>query len=125
MFLVEPESGKNAYYPSTRALGAAIRRGDLGPQARIFHQTTNQWLPITVHPEYRRVEAEEDRLSAQRLRRKRWTFLSASELDNAPDGDPPLPEPPASGPILVPEELEPSWLGSTFRRLRNLAHLRA
>ncbi|MGH7535224.1 MAG: hypothetical protein ACREMG_06530, partial [Gemmatimonadales bacterium] len=122
-----PESGKNSYYPSARALGAAIRRGDLGPQARIFHQTTNQWLPITVHPEYRRVEAEEDQLSAQRLRRKRWTFLSLSgpELDGTPEGYPPPPEYPASGPILVPGELEPSWLGSTFRRLRNLAHLRA
>ena len=47
MFLVEPRAGERCHYPSARALSAAIRRGELGPHARIFHQTTSRWLPIS------------------------------------------------------------------------------
>jgi len=92
MFLVEPASGQRCQYPSAQALGAAIRRGELGPQALIFHKTRNRWLPITVHPEYRKV---------------------------APTA-PPGPEPPRM-PFLIPGDGEPSWLGAAFRHLMHLA----
>jgi hypothetical protein len=78
MFVVEPGSGKNKGYSSARELGAAIRRGELGPQARIYHRATDRWLPITVHPEYRKVAAER-RLSAARDAGQAWTFLPGSD----------------------------------------------
>lgn len=125
MYLVEPEPGQRCHYSSARALGAAIRRGELGPQARIFHQAANQWLPISVHPEYRRAESEWEQGTVHRVRTRGWTFFP--EL--APEVDPLLgiARPPegfveeASGPMLIPGDGEPSWLGSAFRHLLHLA----
>ena len=119
MFVVEPGTGKNKGYATARELGAAIRRGELGPQAKIYHRATDRWLPITVHPEYRRAAAEREETSGMALQQRRWTFLPESERQAAAAqsarGD--------GGPTLIPGDPSPSWLGSTMRRLRGLAHL--
>lgn len=118
MFVVEPGSGRNRAYASARELGAAIRRGELGPHARIYHRSTDRWLPITVHPEYRRVAAEREQRIARELQSRQWTFLADARREAAAAarevGDEAL---------LIPGDPQPSWLGSTFRRLRSLAHL--
>src|SRR5690242_13961202 len=122
MFLVEPESGQRRHYSSARALGAAIRRGELGPQARIFHQASNQWLPITVHPEYQRAEEEWEHRSVHRLRHRGWTFFPGA-ADGQADGDPlEALTPPAdpAAPVLIPGDGEPSWWGPAFQRLFHL-----
>lgn len=120
MFLVEPESGQRCQYRSAGALGEAIRRGELGPRARIFHRTTQRWLPITVHPEYRRVESAREAVNRQ-WREWEWTFLAQRPV-HEPE---PLLEPGTFGPIprrssaamvLVPGGGRRSWLG-TLRRL--------
>lgn len=121
MFLVEQDSGQRRHYTSARALGTAIRRGELGPQARIFHQASNQWLPITVHPEYQRAEEEWERISVSRLRHRGWTFFPSTAATQA--GEDPLlaltpPEPRA--PALIPGDGEPSWWGTAFQRLFHL-----
>ena len=122
MFLVEPASGQRCQYPSAQALGAAIRRGELGPQALIFHKTRNRWLPITVHPEYRKVETELGPENVQRLRSRFRTPLwgATREGDAQAPSAPPGPEPPRM-PFLIPGDGEPSWLGSAFRHLMHLA----
>ena len=116
MFLVEPASGRPKAYGSVHELGAAIRRGELNAQARIFHRATARWLPITVHPEYRRVAAEHERRSAAALQMRQWTYLS---------GEPAPPELPADPPRVdgsaAEQQRECSWLGTTVRRLRNIA----
>ena len=122
LFLVEPESGQRCHYSSARALGVAIRRGALGPQAQIFHQTSNRWLPITVHPEYRRAELDWEQRSARQLRGRRWTFLSEPPVEkDGPVADSPPPDYPGMVPLLVPGEHEASWLGSAVRHLLQLA----
>jgi hypothetical protein len=122
LFLVEPESGQRCHYSSARALGVAIRRGELGPQAKIFHQASNQWLPISVHPEYRRVESDWEESSARQLRARRWTFLSEPPLENdRPVADSAPPDYPGMESLLVPGEGEKSWLGSAVRHLLQLA----
>jgi hypothetical protein len=122
LFLVEPESGQRCHYSSARALGVAIRRGELGPQAKIFHQASSQWLPISVHPEFRRAEAECEEGSARQLRARRWTFLSEPPPENdRPVADPAPPDYPGMVPLLVPGEGETSWLGSAVRHLLHLA----
>ncbi len=127
MFVVEQGSGKDQVYASARELAAAIRRGELGAEARIYHRATAQWLPITVHPEYRRVTAERDRIASLQLRDRHWTFLPNGGPREGPGSAPApavaRPADHASGPVLIPGDPEPSWLGSTLRRLRNLAHL--
>jgi hypothetical protein len=122
MFLVEQDSGQRCHYSSARALGVAIRRGELGPQARIFHQASNQWLPISVHPEYQRAEAEWEQKSVSRLRHRGWTFFpetAAAQADQDPlrDHMPPT-APPAQ--VLIPGDGEPSWWGTAFQRLFHL-----
>jgi hypothetical protein len=118
MYLVEPESGQRCHYQTARALGAAIRRGELTPRAKIFHQTSSQWLPITVHPEYRRAEADWDHRSVRRLSMRAWTFLP-----DASHRDDPVPSGAADeqGLMLIPGDGEPSWLGTAFRHLLHLA----
>jgi hypothetical protein len=121
MFVVEPGSGKSKGYSSARELGAAIRRGELGPQARIYHRTTDRWLPITVHPEYRKAAAERERKGARELQGRHWTFLPGSPTEEAVPA-PQLGVQAPSGLELIPGDPPASWLGSTFRRLRGLAH---
>jgi hypothetical protein len=123
MFLVEPESGQRCHYSSPRALGAAIRRGELGPQARIFHQASNQWLPITVHPEYHRAEEEWEQSSVHRLRHRGWTFFPGAS-DGPPQDDPLLALAPPREPapqVLIQGEREPSRWGSALQRILHLA----
>jgi hypothetical protein len=122
LFLVEPESGQRCHYSSARELGVAIRRGELGPQAKIFHQTSNQWLPISVHPEYRKAESDVEEGSARQLRARRWTFLSESqEKHDRPVAESTAPDYPGMVPLMVPAEGETSWLGSAVRHLLQLA----
>src|SRR3954453_14872258 len=103
LFLVEPESGQRCHYSSARALGVAIRRGELGPQAKIFHQASNQWLPISVHPEYRKAESDWDEGNARQLRARRWTFLSEPPADH-PVAESTEPDYPGMVPVAVPGE---------------------
>ncbi|MGH7630269.1 MAG: hypothetical protein ACREOF_13000 [Gemmatimonadales bacterium] len=113
MFLVEPESGQRCHYRSAGALGAAIRRGELGPQARIFHQTTNRWLPITVHPEYRKVESAREEAYGQQLRDRPWTFLAERPVEEPPtDTFRPIPTTSSSTLVLIPKGGQRSWLGA-------------
>jgi hypothetical protein len=121
LFLVEPESGHRCHYSSARELGVAIRRGELGPQAKIFHQKSSQWLPISVHPEYRRAESDCEEGSARQLRARRWTFLSEPPaMSDRPAARSTTPDYPGMVPIMVPGEAETSWLGSAFRHLLHL-----
>jgi hypothetical protein len=80
MYLVERKPGQQALYRSPDELAAAIQRGEVDSDARIFHRASSTWLPITVHPAYR------DRMGAPRVEtdrprqpppRKQWTFLQA------------------------------------------------
>jgi hypothetical protein len=112
MYLVDLGSGKHELYRSQEELAAAIRKGDVGPQSRIYHRSSCTWLPITVHPEFKRFAAE--RASSKTWRRQ-WTFLRD-----------PAPEPAASEDSPQAEEAFPSqphtpkWrqiLESAFRKL--------
>ena len=57
MYLVEIEAGREQVYPSVEALAAAIQRGVIGPDSRIFHRASSSWISITLHPEYRKAMA--------------------------------------------------------------------
>ena len=117
MFLVEPVTGRTCSYRSAGALGEAIRRGDVGPRARIFHRITQQWLPITVHPEYRKVESARETLNSQ-WRHWEWTFLAhrpEPEQEAAPGMYRPIPRRSSSQMVLMPEAGRRSWFGALKR----------
>jgi hypothetical protein len=91
MYLVEIETGREALYDSVKALAAAIRRGEVGPQARIFHRTSSSWISITLHPEFRKAAAARARESLPPLARTQWTFFGVEpkgrEIDEAQEAN--------------------------------------
>jgi hypothetical protein len=81
MYLVELQPGTEVLYNSVAELTAAIRSGDVGSQSWIYHRASSTWVPITVHPEYKRAGGEHRPLELLPLKRKRWTFFNAEGLD--------------------------------------------
>lgn len=81
MYLVELQPGTEVLYHTVAELTAAIRRGDVGSQSWIYHRASSTWVPITVHPEYKKVTGETEPLALPPLRRKRWTFFNAEGID--------------------------------------------
>jgi hypothetical protein len=75
MYLVEIETGREALYDSVDALRAAIRCGDVGPQARIYHRASSSWISITLHPEFRKAAAARAGEPLPPLARSQWTFF--------------------------------------------------
>jgi len=81
MILVEVDTDTRKQFNSTAELAEAIARGEVGPNARVYHHLREQWLPITRHPEFQRRWAAPDR-PLPPLERTRWTFFSV-EPDEA------------------------------------------
>jgi hypothetical protein len=79
MYLVELQPGTEVLYHTVAELTAAIRSGDVGSQSWIYHRASSTWVPITVHPEYKRVTGQHAIVTADLppLTRKRWTFFNA------------------------------------------------
>ena len=74
MILVELETGTQRPFGSTSELIEAIRKGEVGPGARIYHSARDQWLPVTTHPLFRKTW---DERPLPPLPRRQWTFFSA------------------------------------------------
>ena len=83
MYLVELQPGTEVLYHSVAELTAAIRSGDVGSQSWIYHRVSSTWVPITVHPEYKKVTGLPSSVELPPLTRKRWTFFNAEGV-NAP-----------------------------------------
>ena len=114
MYLVDLGFGEETLFRSGDELAEAIRRGIVGEQSRIYHRARATWLPITVHPEYRRITAEHPAAPRATSRQRQWTFMRGEEADATPS---PLPDPPAQQVVVIPQASR-SWrqsLGSAFR----------
>jgi hypothetical protein len=81
MYLVELQPGTEVLYQTVGELTAAIRSGDVTSESWIYHRASSTWVPITVHPEYKRVSGEHAVLELPPLTRKRWTFFNAEGVD--------------------------------------------
>jgi hypothetical protein len=81
MYLVELEPGREQLYQSVEALASAIRRGEVGPEARIYHRASSTWLSITVHPAYKKIATPQATPSPPA--RRRWTFFGLEPLRRA------------------------------------------
>lgn len=57
-FLVAVRPGLELVYRTPFALRAAMRRGEITPDSRIYHRAASRWISITEHPEYRKFLAE-------------------------------------------------------------------
>jgi hypothetical protein len=114
MYLVDLGSGKETLFRSGPELAEAIRRGVVGEQCRIYHRTRATWLPITVHPEFRRITAEHAAPRPGAAGRRHWTFMPPEASEPAPA---PPPSPTSQDVMVLPPTAR-SWrqsLGSAFR----------
>ncbi len=53
MYRIELAPGEEALFKSIDEMAAGIANGVISSQARIWHQTSNKWLPIEFHPHYK------------------------------------------------------------------------
>jgi hypothetical protein len=107
MYLVELSPGMEMIYGSLSEFTDAVRRGEVTPDARVFHRARSQWLPVTEHPKYREVIAA---LSAPRFgpARKEWTFLPAkSGREPVVPVELPLEPGPEAEPVAVARPARP------------------
>ena len=84
MILVQGPSGDQRQFRSSRELTEAIRRGELAPEARIYHRIAARWLPITVHPAFRRQITERLAERLPPLARTMWTFFAIDSPEQSP-----------------------------------------
>ena len=111
MYLVELQPGTEVLYHSVAELTAAIRCGKVGPQSWIYHRASSTWVPITVHPEYKKATGGNEAVLLQ-LKRKRWTFFNAEGIDEPvavaqPGQATPVAMKAEAAPALVPETGKP------------------
>jgi hypothetical protein len=120
MYLVEIETGREKLYDSVEALGAAIRRGEVGAQSRIYHRTSSSWISITLHPEFKKAIAIRESEPLPPLARTKWTFFGAElksrEIDEAPATGAKVKQPAAK-----PEESHRGFRGLLARAFRSRA----
>jgi hypothetical protein len=84
MYLVERRPGNEVLYRSPAELAAAIDRGEVDSQSRIFHRATSTWISITLHPHFRAKAAERSREPLPPLARKSWTFFAVEARSDGP-----------------------------------------
>jgi hypothetical protein len=54
MYRIELRPGQEISYQSFDEFAAAVQAGDVTADARVWHGASSTWLPITVHPHYKR-----------------------------------------------------------------------
>ncbi len=118
MFLVEIESGREELYETTTELASAIRRGTVGPQSRIYHRISSSWVSIAVHPEYRRMLAEQLRDPLPPLARNHWTFYGLEP--RAREMEPAASDVGAAAPVSPDDPQAPSRWRSFFSRVLDI-----
>ncbi len=57
MYRIELRPGQEVSYQSFDEFAAAVQGGDVTAGARVWHGASSKWLPITVHPHYKRALA--------------------------------------------------------------------
>jgi hypothetical protein len=54
MYRIELRPGQEVSFQSFDEFAAAVRAGEISADARVWHGASSKWLPVTVHPHYKR-----------------------------------------------------------------------
>ena len=54
MYRIEVTPGEETVFRTMEELAVAIRNGLVTPRARIYHNASQKWLPIGLHPHYKK-----------------------------------------------------------------------
>ena len=121
MYLIERRSGREELYRSKAELAAAIDRGEVDSESRIFHRTTSKWISITLHPLYKaRMAARPKELPP--LVKKSWTFLPMEAPEAPTDTAAELDPDPTAADQADQARSRPRMGLSPFRALRRMLH---
>jgi hypothetical protein len=119
MYLIELRPGHEEVYGSVADLAAAIRRGEVGPQSRIYHRATAKWISVTLHPEFKKFAAER-RSTPRPPMPRQGTFLQVKQANREPASEDPSAEASAAPvPTSQKNATSPGWrraLGLAFRK---------
>jgi hypothetical protein len=94
MYRIELSPGEETVFRSIEELAVAIKRGVITPRARIYHNATNNWLPIQFHPHYK-AAVSMPLTQAELVAGPRVKPLSTLTLKQPLESDPPPPLPAA------------------------------
>src|SRR5688572_22331942 len=101
MYRIEVIPGEETVFRTIEELAIGIRNGVITPRARIFHQASQKWLPIGLHPHYKKA-MEMPLASASPAPVATTTPLPASSRQKSPPPPPPSP-PQGHSPVRSPE----------------------
>ena len=123
MYLIERRPGREELYLSNAELAAAIDRGEVDSESRIFHRARSVWISVTLHPLFRSKTAERPREPLTPLPQKNWTFLPVEAPSEARTelAAGLSPEAPAAKPG-DPTRSQPQGGVGPFRGLRRILH---
>ena len=54
MYRIEVAPGEESVFRTIEELAIGIRNGVVTPRARIYHHASEKWLPIGLHPHYKK-----------------------------------------------------------------------
>ena len=54
MYRIEVAPGEETVFRTMEELAVGIRNGLITPRARIYHNASQKWLPIGLHPHYKK-----------------------------------------------------------------------
>ena len=54
MYRIEVASGEETVFRTIEELAVGIRNGVVTPRSRIYHNASQKWLPIGLHPHYKK-----------------------------------------------------------------------
>jgi len=109
MYRIMLESGEETVLENVEDLLYAIGSGVVSNAAQIYHAQAEKWLPITVHPDYKRATQIIGGQSAHPSARKRTsdtTRRTRWARESKPDR---LTPPPSLPPELPAQSPKPSW----------------
>ena len=116
MYRIEVIPGEETVFRTIEELAIGIRNGVITPRARIFHQASQKWLPIGLHPHYKKA-LEMPLASASPAPVTTTTPLPASSRQKSPSPPPPSP-PQGHSPVRSPEPKPVPWSSPMVTELK-------
>lgn len=93
MYRIEVAPGEESVFRTIEELAVAIRNGVVTPRARIYHHASEKWLPIGLHPHYKK---------ALEMPVSKTAHPSGKSPTPAPTARPSPPPTPRAAPIVEP-----------------------
>ncbi|HET7603455.1 MAG TPA: hypothetical protein VFK36_10600 [Gemmatimonadales bacterium] len=98
MYRIELRPGQEASYQSFDEFAAAVQSGAVSADARVWHGASSKWLPITVHPHYKRALTA----PAKPAPAPAPVAAPAASVEAAPVAAAPVAPAPAAAPPVAP-----------------------